>query len=101
MVFHPRHPTNDSLSSAYGLESHLEVSRRWNREVKLLEAYDPPISVLHKDHLVPGLLAYVLVLGIAKPYGKSIACSIVEYLHLLHVRSPSLIDSVGKVVMRK
>src|SRR5215475_14338691 len=66
-----------------------------NREVKLLEADYLSGGVFHENHFVACLLTDVFPSSIAEPDGERPPLPIVEHAYFGHIRTPSLIASVG------
>ena len=89
---------HDGLKSplaGYRFKRHLKMLGFGDREIELFKADDMTGLVLHEDDFLTGFLADVLALRIAKPHGERIAGLVVKNFYLGHIRSPSLIASVG------
>src|SRR5881397_3805540 len=87
-------------SHADSFKGDLQLVRGRHREIQLLKSDDTSGPVFHQNDLIPRFFTHVFLLRVPKPYGQGIPSTVVENLYLLHTRSPSLIASVGYVVMR-
>src|SRR2546426_12559407 len=103
MGIKPHRPSRNGLagqSRRYGLERDTKMLRVGNREIELFEPDDPASRVLHQNDLFAGFLTNVFLGAVRKPHRECVALTVVEQLHFGHIRTPSLIASVGYAVIR-
>ena len=84
-----------------GLKCHAHRLGSFARKVQPFEPDDAPLAVFHQHHLFARLLADVFCLRTPKPDSEGAPRRIIIDIHFGHVRTPSLMASVGYAVMRK
>jgi len=88
-------------SHAYGFKGDMQLVRSRYRKIQLLKPDDTSAPVFHQNDLIPRFFTHIFLVRVPKPYGQGVPGTIMKNLYLLYTRSPSLIASVGWVVMVK